>query len=73
MNIGKSFLFRILNRFVKNKTQINVVDNLPVKRNYEDFMVYRYIGGRFIEGSLQPPANLITNKTDNYYFPLTQL
>ena len=34
MNIGKSFLFRILNRFVKKKTNITSVENEPVKRKF---------------------------------------
>lgn len=34
MNMGKSFLFRILNRFIKKKTRIEKVENTPVKRNY---------------------------------------
>lgn len=35
MNIGKSFLFRVLNRFVKIKTTITAAANVPVIRNYE--------------------------------------
>lgn len=35
MNIGKSFLFRVLNRFVKIKANIISIANVPVVRNYE--------------------------------------
>jgi hypothetical protein len=34
MNMGKSFLFRILNRFIKKKTRIEKIENTPVKRDY---------------------------------------
>lgn len=72
MNMGKSFLFRILNRFIKKKIRIQRVQNTPVKRNYDEFRTYRHIGGK-TEGNGEPPANLITNKSDNYYYPLRVL
>lgn len=45
MNIGKSLVFRILNRFVKLNTDIKTHENNIVKRKYEDFLVFRHVGG----------------------------
>lgn len=51
MNMGKSFLFRILNRYIKKKGEIAIEQNTPIKRSYEDFLVFRHIGGRTMEGT----------------------
>ena len=51
MNMGKTFLFRILNRFIKKKTEIVEVENTPVKRSYSDFIAYRHLGGKTAQGT----------------------
>jgi hypothetical protein len=73
MNMGKSIIFRLLNRFIKKKQFIEVEANKPVKRKFEEFLMFRYMGGRVLEGTSEPAANLMTLKTENFYYPIANL
>jgi hypothetical protein len=73
MNMGKSIIFRLLNRLIKKKQRIEVEVNRPVKRKFEEFLMFRFLGGRVLEGTREPTANLMTLKTENFYYPITNL
>lgn len=73
MNIGKTLLFRILNRYIKTKQNNQVEINTPVKRDYDTFLYIRHIGGRTVGNNAEPPSNLITDKVENYYYPSPNL
>jgi hypothetical protein len=35
--------------------------------------MFRHLGGRTLEGTDEPMSNLMTEKADNYYYPVKEL
>ena len=70
-SMGKTFVFRILNRFIKErKVHVTKIPNTPVKRPFKDYLLYRHLGGEVDPHTLIPVPNVVSNKVDNYFYPL---
>ena len=73
-NMGKTFLFRILNRFIiQTKRTVEKIPNTPCKRNFSDFMSYRHLGGEVDPKTGVPVSAVLTSKLDNYFYPIKEL
>lgn len=44
-DMSKTGLFHILNRFNYHKRTTRTFPNTPIKRNWEDFLRFKYLGG----------------------------
>lgn len=44
-NIGKTILYRYINRTIKSKVRKNKIENKPVKRSFDEYLKYRNVGG----------------------------
>jgi hypothetical protein len=43
--MSKTGLFHLVNRFNYHKRTARIIPNSPIKRNWSDFLRYKYLGG----------------------------
>jgi hypothetical protein len=43
--MSKTGLFHVLNRFNYHKRTTRIIPNTPIRRNWNDFLQYKYLGG----------------------------
>jgi hypothetical protein len=73
-DVSKVGLFHIINRFNSLKKITTVIPNTTVKRSFEDFLIYRYLGGNPPnEKDVEYYKNVIIEKSSNYFYPLAEL
>lgn len=73
-NMGKTFVFRYLNRFIKEKKlKVTNIPNVPIKRSFEDFLIYRHLGGEVDSSGINPHPSIVGSKIDNYFYPMKEL
>jgi hypothetical protein len=73
-DVSKVGLFHIINRFNSLKKITTVVPNKIVKRSFNDFLIFRYLGGN-------PPTPLdleyyksvFIDKSNNYFYPSDEI
>jgi len=73
-DVSKVGLFHIINRFNSLKKITTVVPNKIVKRSFNDFLIFRYLGG-------DPPTPLdleyykrvFIDKSNNYFYPSDEI
>ncbi len=72
--MSKVGLFHIINRFNSLKKVTTIVPNTIVKRSFEDFLVFRYLGGNPPNSqSIDYYKNVFIDKSSNYFYPLPEL
>ncbi len=51
-----------------------MIPNTTVKRSFEDFLIFRYLGGNPPnEKDVEYYKNVIIEKSSNYFYPLAEL
>jgi hypothetical protein len=70
-DVSKVGLFHIINRFNSLKKISTIVPNNIVKRSFNDFLVYRYLGGApQNDKDIDYYKKVFIDKSSNYFYPV---
>lgn len=73
-DVSKVGLFHIINRFNSLKKISTVVPNEIVKRSFNDFLIYRYLGGKPQNPKdVEYYKKVFIDKSSNYFYPVNEL
>lgn len=69
-DVSKVGLFHIINRFNFLKKVTTLVSNTIVKRSFNDFLIFRYLGGNPPNSKdIEYYKNVFVDKSNNYFYP----
>ena len=66
--MSKTGLFHLVNRFNYNQRKTTHHKNTPVRRSWEDFLKYKYLGGEGVDYS-----KVKLEKTEYHYYPIGEI